>query len=83
MNGLVLVHAVVVAGDGAGANVHTLANHGIAEIGKMVGLGALSQLRLLGLDEIADVRPLADIAPGTQVRVRANLRAVADDGALP
>ena len=57
--GAPLVHAVVVAGDGAGADVHLLADRRVAEVGEVVGLGAALQLRLLHLDEVADVHVLA------------------------
>src|SRR5688572_6941384 len=54
-DGLRLVHAVVVAGDGARTNVHALADDGIAEIREVVGLAAIADLGLLELDEISDV----------------------------
>src|ERR1035441_2309876 len=76
--GGVLVHAVVVAGDDARADVYAVADDGIAEIGEMVGLRAAAQSGLLGLTEIADVRLLADAAFGAQMRVGSNHRAVAD-----
>src|SRR5690348_1533913 len=40
-----LVDAVVVTGDGAGADVDPGADLGVAEIGEMVGLAAFAQLR--------------------------------------
>ena len=55
-DGLVLVGAVVVAGDRACADIHVAADRRIAEIAQMVGLGALAQRRILGFDEVADVR---------------------------
>src|ERR1700722_18582996 len=47
-SGLRLVHAVVVAGDDTGADIHTASDDGIAEIGEVVGLGALAERGLLG-----------------------------------
>ena len=67
-----LVHAVIVAGDGAGANVDSRADFRVAQISEMVGLRSLAQLDLLGLDEVADVRALADLAARPQMRVRSD-----------
>src|SRR5690606_15407548 len=52
--GLRLVDAVVVAGDGAGADVGLAPDRGIAEVTEVVGLAALGHGRVLGLDEVAD-----------------------------
>src|SRR3546814_12514737 len=52
----VLQEAVVVAGDGAGADVGGGADGGVAQIAQVVGLGALAQLGVLDLDEVADMR---------------------------
>ena len=54
--GAVLEDAVVVAGDGAGADVGAGADPRVADIGEVVGLGALLDDRVLDLDEVADVR---------------------------
>ena len=64
---LVLVHAVVVARDGARAEVHVGAQRGVADVGEMRHLGAAADLRLLQLDEVADLRPRADMARRAQV----------------
>ena len=58
--GLVLLLAVVVAGDGAGADVGFRADRRIAEIRQVIRLRALAHRGLLELDEVADVRILAD-----------------------
>ena len=58
--GAMLGEAVIVAGDGAGADVSARADAGIADIGEMVNLGALADLGLLDLDEIADMRVLGE-----------------------
>ena len=81
-DGLVLVDAVVVAGDGASADVGAFADLRVAEIGEMAGLGAFAELRFLGFDEVADVRVLADLAAGAEVREGADLRAIGDGGIL-
>ena len=53
--GAMLVEAVIVAGDGAGADISARADAGVADISEMVNLGALADLGLLDLDEIADM----------------------------
>src|SRR5690348_10899964 len=54
----VLAKAVVIAGDGARANVRARADGRVADIGQMVDLRAFAHLGLLELDEIADLAPL-------------------------
>src|ERR1700688_3705206 len=67
----VLVDAVVVAGDGAGADVHTRSNLSIAQVCEVVRLRSFAQFNLLGFDEISNMRAFADLASRTQVRIRA------------
>jgi hypothetical protein len=67
-----LVDTVVVAGDGAGADVDVAANLGVAEIGEMVGLAAFAQLGLLGFDEVAHVCAGREFGAGPQARERAD-----------
>jgi len=43
-DGLELVGAIVVAGDGAGANINALANLGVTTVGQMIGLFATQDL---------------------------------------
>src|SRR5262245_43984502 len=62
----VLLEAVVVAGDGAGAHVAVGADLAVAEIGEVIGLRARAQDRLFGLDEVADVDALAEPRTRTQ-----------------
>ena len=66
---LVLGEAVVVAGDGAGAEIGVGADMGVADIGEMVDLDAGLQRRGLGLDEIADPGAFAERGAGPQARV--------------
>src|SRR5262245_53282591 len=54
----VLLEAVVVAGDGSGADVAVRADLTVAEVGQVVRLGPGADRRLLGLDEVADVHAL-------------------------
>ncbi len=67
-----LIHSVIVAGDGACANVDAGSDLSVAQIGEMVGFRSGSQTGLFGLDEIADVRALANVAPGPHMGYRAD-----------
>src|SRR5262245_17642465 len=53
--GAVLADAVVVAGDGAGADIGAGADGGVADIAQVIGLGAGLDHRFLDLAEIAYV----------------------------
>ena len=70
-----LLHAVVVAEDGARADVRARAHVAVAEVGEVVGLGAASEAGLLELHEVAHVRALFEHAVGTQMREGTELRA--------
>src|SRR5262245_25778886 len=78
--GEVLLEAVVVAEDGAGADVGTLADPAVADVGEMIGLGARLQARVLHLDEVADVDLRANVRPRPQPRERPHAGAGADVG---
>ena len=80
--GEVLVDAVVVAGDGSGADVDSVADDGVTEVVQVVRLGALAEGQLLGLDEVSDVRVLADSALGAEVGVGAEDGSVGDGGSV-
>ena len=54
-DGLVLVGAIVVAGDGTGANIHIGTNLAVAQIAQMTRLGAKPEGGILDLDEVADM----------------------------
>src|SRR5271166_6521149 len=71
-HGFMFVYAVIVAGDGSGADVHACADFCVAQVGKMIRLRSFAQLDLLSLDEVAHVRALADLAAGPQVRIGAD-----------
>src|ERR1035437_2290366 len=76
----VLLHAVVVARDRAGADVHTCADRGVAEIRQVHRLRSGPEHGLLQLDEIADARLLADVRFVSEMRERPDARAVRDRG---
>ena len=78
----VLVDAVVVAGDGSGADVGAFADFAVTEVGEMVGFGSLTEARLFHFDEVADVSVFADLVSGAQVGERPEARAIRDGGIL-
>ena len=53
--GAVLVGAVVVGGDAAGADVDARADRRVAQVGQVIRLRAVGQPAVLDLDEVADV----------------------------
>ncbi len=77
-----LVEAVIVAGDGTGADVSARADAGVADIGEMVNLGALADLGLLDLDEVADMGVGGEARAGSKPRKRTDRRARADPARL-
>src|SRR5690606_21920120 len=74
--------AVVVAGDGSGANVDALSDFGIADIGEVVGLRATAEPARLDLDEVADVHLVAQLRARPQPGVGAKPAVGADIGIL-
>src|SRR5215831_1537090 len=70
-DGPVLVEAVVIAGDRAGADIRAGADLAVAEIGEMVGLGAPAQPGRLHFDEIADMHLGFEHRAGAEPRERA------------
>src|SRR6185437_2219686 len=54
--GDVLVHTVVIAGDGARPDIHVGADPRVTQVGEVVRLAAFAELGLFGFDEVADVR---------------------------
>src|SRR5262249_35711520 len=70
-------HTIVVADDRAGAEVCAGTEPRVADIGEMVGLGAVLDHRLLDLDEVADVHL------GAKPRAWPQPRIGTDQGALP
>ena len=80
-HGAVLVGAVVVGGDAAGAVVDAFAHRGVAQVGEMVGLGAARQRGVFHLDEVADVHLLGQLGAGRS-RAKADQRTRADARAL-
>ena len=69
---LVFAQAIVIARDGAGADVGTIADLGIAQIGQMIGFRSRAEASVLQLHEVADARIFADAVPLPQARERSN-----------
>ena len=62
---------VVVAGDGAAADVYAGAHRAVADVGEVRHLGALADDRVLDFHVRAHVRALEDVGAAAQVRARA------------
>src|SRR6185312_14433777 len=80
--GAMLVEAVIVAGDGTGADVSASANAGVADISEMVNLGAFADLGLLDLHEVADMSVGGEARAGSEPRERADRGPRADPRAF-
>src|SRR5206468_4096784 len=77
-HGLMLLLAVIVARDRAGADVDPFSDDRVPEITEVVGLRPGAENRVLQLDEVPDARLLADVAAGPQVRKRSDRRTRGD-----
>ena len=64
-----LLSAVIIAGDGSGADIDAGADLGIAQVREVVGLRAGAELCILQFDKVPDVRSGANLVPA---RKRAN-----------
>ncbi len=73
-----LVRAVIVAGDGTGADVHALADGGVADIGQMRHLAAAPDGGLLNLHVGAGLGALAQVRGRAQVGARTGGGTVVD-----
>src|SRR5580658_1478230 len=76
------VGAVVVARDGAGADVHIGAHDGITEVGEVVRLAADAELRVLQLHEVADVDVRREYRSGTNPREGTDAARRSDHGVV-
>src|SRR5215469_9107847 len=72
--------AIVVARDCPGANIGGLSEFSVSQIGEMIRFRAFPKLRVLQLDEVSNVRVLADLSAAPQPRERADPRARLDPG---
>src|SRR5690606_37376658 len=81
-HGLVLVLAVVIAGDGSRPDVRVFADVRVADVAEVVRLGALLEARVLRLDEVADTHALAELRMRPEPREGAEGHAVLDPGFL-
>ena len=81
-HGLRFEMAVVIAGDGPGADVGPGADDAVADVGQMIDLHARGQVGGLDLDEVADPHALAQVGAGPQAGERADHGALGDGRAL-
>src|SRR5690606_36552970 len=72
-----LVDAIIVAGNGTGADIHTRPDLGITNIGQVVGFRALPQHRFLDFNEVANVGLAAYLRTRAQARIGAYTGVVA------
>ena len=77
-----LVDAIIVAGDGAGADVDPGADLGIADVGQVVDLAGGAGAGILDLDEVADVVVVAQLGARAQAGEGADAVVGADPGAV-
>ncbi|MNE87782.1 hypothetical protein D3C80_1850200 [compost metagenome] len=54
-NGFMLIGAIIVTGNGTSADIHIIANFGIAQVAQMACFRAFTQTRFFYLHEITDV----------------------------
>ena len=73
--GTVLVHAVIVGGDGATADVRVVAKLGVSHIAQVRHLGAVTDVSLLHLDECTGLASSPNSVARTQVGPRSDVRA--------
>src|SRR5450631_840087 len=66
---LVLVDAIVIAGDGTCTDVYAFSDFRVAQIAEVILLRTLAQLDFLGLDKVSHVGAFAHIGPRAQMRV--------------
>src|SRR3546814_12206796 len=71
--GAIFEIAVIVASDGAGADIGVRTDADIAEIAQVIGLGALADLGLFGFDEITNLCLFAQYGAGAQSRIGPDL----------
>ena len=76
-----LSRAVIIRKDSAGTDVRPGADRDVTEVGKVVRLGALAELGVLGLDEVAEVHTRTEPGAGTHMGERTHETLVADLGA--
>ena len=81
-DGAVLLDAVVVGEHRAGADVAPLADLRVPDVRQVRHLGAVADLRVLGLHEAADLAVGTELGAGTEVGERADVGPGADDRQL-
>src|SRR5574343_1142157 len=77
-----LVHAIVIAGDGPSADVHLTAYRAVADVAQVVYLAANVDAAVLDFDEVADMRFFHQFGARAQAGEGADAAAVANLGAI-
>ncbi len=80
---LVLVGAVVVAGNRPGADIDIFSNDGIADVTEMIRFAAGGNGAIFDLDEIADMNLVGEPGSGTDAGVRSNTAVSSDFRRFP
>ena len=73
-----LIRAIIVASDGARADVHFAADRCIADVGQVIHLAARADLAVFNLDEISDMRICSQSRARPDARERPDAAIVAD-----
>ena len=76
------VHAVIIARNRAGPDVHTFADLGVAKITQMIGFCSHAEFRFLQFHEVPDSRRTSDDRPGAQPRKWAHDAALFQPGSF-
>src|SRR5687768_5892283 len=75
--GAVLVHAIEIGGDRAGAHIGLRTNPGVAKVAEVSYLHTAGQVTVLDLREVPDVDTAGYACATAQVRVRPDIAAIA------
>jgi hypothetical protein len=81
-HGLMLVLAVVVAGDGARADIHVRAHRCVADVAEVTGAATGPDARGFDLDEIPDVHAGLEMCAWPEVAEGSDVGAIFDDRAF-
>src|SRR5690606_1948341 len=80
--GLKLVHTIVVAGNGTGADVGITTNGGVTDVGEVIHLGAFADDGFFHFAEVADFGAGVQIGARAQARIGADMAGSGGDGGI-
>ena len=69
-----LVHAIVIASNGARTNIDALTYVGVAHVGKMICLTTFTKIGIFNFNKITHVRRIRQLSAGAQACIRSNVR---------